>query len=272
MRALRVLVFVVLAGGLAFSGWLYLNAWQLPWGKIKPEGELPVIEALPNPIKERPDDPGGYQLKNLGVQILESAGRKEPEGPVRLLPRPEEPRPRPDREAVSKAVSVAIPPETTGTPASIPVADEEAMDPAQPTQARTSPKEAEQVPPPEREVPTGEGMPVPTASEAKTLAETPGEASAPEAESPPPAGIVETWIQLASFRDRSAAEQEWMRLRKKHPEILEPLRRRIEEVKMDDERILYRLRAGPFPGATRAKAICDAFKATGTDCFVMAQR
>ena len=90
-RVAGLVVAAVLVGGFGIGAWMYFEGY---FGTGDGETDsLPVVEALPEPIRQRPEDPGGYQADARGSALLEGA---EPDtGPERLLPSFEEPVARP---------------------------------------------------------------------------------------------------------------------------------------------------------------------------------
>lgn len=111
MRALAwtcASVAAVAAAGL--GGWLYGWAVELAGGGRS--GELPVVEALPEPYRERPQDPGGYTPEHLDARVL--ARPRDPDAPAEGDAPPDgTPPPAPGGPAPSGGASGAppVPPE-----------------------------------------------------------------------------------------------------------------------------------------------------------------
>ena len=101
-RVAGLVVAAVLVGGFGIGAWMYFEGY-LGTGDRDTES-VPVVEPLPEPIRQRPEDPGGYQADARGSALLE--GTEPDAGPERLLPSFEEPVARPRVEPVEP------PPET----------------------------------------------------------------------------------------------------------------------------------------------------------------
>ena len=110
----------VVVGGFGIGAWMYFEGY---FGTPEPAiGSLPVVEPLPEPIRQRPEDPGGYQADPRGSALLEGVATEPETGPERLLPSVEEPmaRPRPEAPAPETAPepeAVQAPAETAETAA-----------------------------------------------------------------------------------------------------------------------------------------------------------
>lgn len=160
--------------------------------------DLPVIVADTTPIKSRPEDPGGIEVPNQDVSVLNDPV-PDPAKPQaeRLLPPPETP-PLPQAEAPPSAAAAEAeellrpPPETTVAPAVPAPAAKVALPPATPEVAIGAEPEAT----PEAVLPAPEAAPDPVplaaASGAATEAapeppETSGAQPAPEPTTPPAA-------------------------------------------------------------------------------------
>ena len=92
-RVTGVAIAAVLFGGFGIGAWLYFEGYL---GKREEATDtVPVVEPLAGPIRERPDDPGGYQADHRESPLLEGTDATTQAGPERLLPSHEEPVPRP---------------------------------------------------------------------------------------------------------------------------------------------------------------------------------
>ena len=90
---------------------------------------------------------------------------------------------------------------------------------------------------------------------------------APAAPGPPAAGTFR--IQLGSLDSATAAEAEWRRLRRRHLDLLETLRLRVQRVDLGARGVFYRLQAGPLAGAGRAGDLCEALTRRNVPCLVV---
>lgn len=109
-----------------------------------------------------------------------------------------------------------------------------------------------------------------TASEPAPEAAVPATAVAPEPapSSPPLASSFR--IQLASVPNEGDVASEWTRLKKRVGAPLANLELHIEQADLGTKGIYHRLQAGPFVTRGEAVAACQAVKAAGGDCLVVA--
>ena len=84
---------------------------------------------------------------------------------------------------------------------------------------------------------------------------------------PPEAGAFR--IQLGSLDSATAAKAEWRRLRRRHRDLLEALRPRVQRADLGARGVFYRLQAGPLAGAGRAKGLCEALARRNVPCLVI---
>jgi hypothetical protein len=83
----------------------------------------------------------------------------------------------------------------------------------------------------------------------------------------PPAGSI--LVQVAAVTDGSKVVSEWQRLQDRHPEVLKPLKLAVEEAKLGERSVFYRVQAGAFGTREGAAAACDALLSAGQACFVV---
>ena len=74
-------------------------------------------------------------------------------------------------------------------------------------------------------------------------------------------------IQLASDPDAAAVRAMWSRISQANSDILHNRELALQET-VSGGTTFYRLRVGPFGGASEARAVCQALKARGQDCIV----
>ncbi len=84
---------------------------------------------------------------------------------------------------------------------------------------------------------------------------------------PPEAGAFR--IQLGSLDSATAAEAEWRRLRRRHRDLLEALRPRVQRTDLGAKGVFYRLQVGPLADAGRAKDLCEALARRNVRCLVI---
>lgn len=206
--------------------------------------DVPLIEAEGTPAKVRPENPGGLKIADRDKLVYQRLGDDGAPAPVeRLLPPPETPQP-PPRTAAPEPKTVSPAPEET---ASLPDAIAEVA-------------------------PGFNPEPVPESAEPLPAESTPPAAPAPSAPAEtvtavaPPGGYR---IQLASVRTESEATSEWLRLRRRHADLLGPLEPDISRVELGDRGIWYRVRSAAFGDETKAKAVCSALRDRKVDCLVV---
>lgn len=135
------------------------------------------------------------------------------------------------------------------------------------------------------------GLPVPAASEtpqeaaaspAASLApaeKLTGDGSAPEGlEDQQVAALsLEPWdapegtilVQVSAIQDRQQIAAEWERLKRGYPAVFAPLRLVVDEAKLGDRGVFFRVQAGGFSNANQAEAACSTLTDQGQSCFVV---
>jgi hypothetical protein len=127
-------------------------------------------------------------------------------------------------------------------------------------------------PPPAASEPAQAPVATPAPAEtAATAAEPAGEeavaaAFAAEAWDPPTGTIL---VQVSAVPDGGTVTQEWERLRDRYPQVLRPLRLVVEEAKLGERGVFYRVQAGAFGTQEGAAAACDSLISQGQACFVV---
>lgn len=271
----------IVAGLAVFVGILWF-AYDWGMGQLEIVG-LPVIVADNTPIKVRPADPGGIEVPNQNVAVLNDPV-PDPQQPQseRLLPPPETPQPpqaaEPQTDAIAKVEELLGPPLETaaGPDTKMPTAEN-----AQPP-AATGPPVVPQVAAALPEVTPEPVLPEPPAEVVQSAPE-PAEASAAAAPQVPaqvptqaPAQVAalpaaqagDYVVQLAALKAQASARPAWTRLQKAHPVLLGDRELAIQRVDLGDRGIFYRVRAGFFADRAGALALCNALKTRGQDCLV----
>ncbi len=263
----------ILAALAVFVGVLW---YAYDWGMAQLQTvRLPVILAHTVPIKSRPESPGGIEVPNQDVAVLNDVV-PDPEKPQaeRLLPPPEAPQP-PQAEApqvapVTKVEELLGPPLQTA--AGPPPAVSPAVPQVVPQVAATSQPEA--APEPVLPEPKAETLlaPEPPAASPKAPAVAPSVATrepAPQVAALPDAKTGGFVVQLAALRAKDAARPAWARLQKSHPALLGDRELTIQKVDLGDRGIFYRVQTGFFTDRAGARGLCNALKARGQDCLVV---
>jgi cell division septation protein DedD len=87
-----------------------------------------------------------------------------------------------------------------------------------------------------------------------------------EAWNAPPGTIL---VQVSAVQNKASVVGEWQRLRGRFPEYLSPLRLVIDEAKLGDKGVFYRVQAGAFGSQAGASEVCDGLISRGQACFVV---
>ena len=287
-RALPMVVALVALAGFAGMVW-----YAYDWGLDQVEtARLPVILAEPEPIKSRPESPGGLEVPHQDKLVLNEVV-PDPEKPQveRLLPPPETP--RPPKAPSAAEVAIAVPPiETAAGPLDEPT--QSAVPPPPPPVPERAEDEAPTAaapqipaaPSPSSEPTPAEPALAPPQVAAQPAAPEPAapEPAAPEPAAPDPAATavpappVQTAartpsgayvVQLAALRARADTRPAWTRLQRAHPMLLGDKELTVQEVDLGERGIFYRVQAGFFPDRAGASALCRALKARQQDCLVV---
>jgi cell division septation protein DedD len=262
-----VAVLAVFAGGL----W-YAYDWAMEQlGTTR----LPLIVADTTPIKSRPESPGGIEVLNQDVAVLNDVA-PDPDKPQaeRLLPPPEAP-----QLAQTEAPQVEVPQVETQQATSVTKVEELLGPPletaAGPPGKMPAAEEAQSPAPPQPEAVPEPLLPEPKAEAAQIPAEPPVAPSAATSEPAPQVAALPDaktggfLVQLAALRAEDGARPAWARLQKAHPALLGDRELTIQRVDLGDRGIFYRVQTGFFADRVGARALCNALKARGQDCLVV---
>ncbi len=291
-RALPMVVALVALAGFAVMVW-----YAFDWGLDQVEtGRLPVILAEPEPIKSRPESPGGLEVPHQDKLVLNEVV-PDPEKPQveRLLPPPETPRPpkAPSAAEVETAAGAldeptrsAVPPAPLPVPESAVGEAPAAAAPQIPAAASSPPSEPALSEPADAppQVAAQPAAPETAAPETATAEPATAEPATPEPATPEPAAAampappVQTAartasgtyvVQLAALRARDGTRPAWTRLQRAHPMLLGDKELTVQEIDLGERGIFYRVQAGFFPDRVGASALCRALKARQQDCLVV---
>jgi hypothetical protein len=196
-----------------------------------PPDNVPLIKADPQPIKVKPEQPGGLVVPDRNMMIY----NERPGGPPaeKLLPPPEQPEARP--AAPPRAPVAAVPHQQVAM--------------------------APQVAP----GPPGARLftPEPIAPRAAPAARP----APPAALGADKGGHIR--IVVASLRTPDEARAEWQRLKKASPDILGKMTADAVRADLGDKGIWYRIEAGSFAQPTAAERVCRELKARHLGCSVV---
>jgi hypothetical protein len=207
------------------------------WAMRGHHGPVPVIEADSNPVRVKPDNPGGMAADGQSGDILAGVAAQRAGGV--LAPPAEAPALAAlhAQEAQGSAPQAAAPVQTVTAPAMAPpVAQTAPLAAPLPAPARPKPPAAASVTPPK-----------------------PADHPAPDQK----AGV-----QIAALETEAAAHTEWGRLAKRNPEIFNGRHPVITKFERDGK-VFWRLRASGFAGKDAASAFCAKLKASGSGCAVL---
>lgn len=82
-----------------------------------------------------------------------------------------------------------------------------------------------------------------------------------------PAGTI--LVQISAIQDRGKIAGEWQRLKAGYPSVLGPLRLVVEEAKLGDKGVFFRVQAGGFASQEQAEEACSVLTGQGQACFVV---
>lgn len=75
-------------------------------------------------------------------------------------------------------------------------------------------------------------------------------------------------VQIASYYRPDMAEKGWTELSAAAPELFADRKHLVEQARLEDETIVYRLRMGPYEAYSEAADICEQLKTRGLECYV----
>ena len=228
-RAHRGLAVVLALGVMGLSAGGLWVGYRLSAGRA-PSGEIPLIRADADPIKVKPDDPGGMEIPNRDRFVFNPKGGMPVE---RLLPPPETPLPRP-----VPANSPAPPPSTEPVAASAPPA---------PT---ATPAPAPAAPP----------APAPVASAPPQTAAAPAPSAGTDGRG--------YRLQLGAVKALENAKQAWDRIKRQNGDLVGALSVSVDRVDLGDRGVFYRIHAGPIADAAQAERLCAQLRQRGVGCIL----
>ncbi|MEM7221709.1 MAG: SPOR domain-containing protein [Pseudomonadota bacterium] len=253
---------------LVVAGAVFLYAYRWGVGTVS-DGDLPLVQASSEPIKTKPESPGGLEVPHQDVMVLNPDESATVE---RLLPPPEIPQPPPivpvpGASDSAANVAGALPP-ALNEPAEVPLE-------AAPTLPETSIPAA-----PEAKLP--EAPTAPSGAESGSGASSDVTAATPPTPKPamtsepgasqlaaiPEPKSGDHLLQLGAFTERKASQAAWSRLQKKYPDLLGTMGSTVQEADVGGK-TYYRLQAGPFPNRATALDLCAQLKARKQDCLVV---
>ena len=82
-----------------------------------------------------------------------------------------------------------------------------------------------------------------------------------------PAGTI--LVQVSAVQKKATVAGEWARLQARYPQVLQPLRLVVDEAKLGDRGVFYRVQAGAFGSQEGATEVCNLLISQGQACFVV---
>jgi len=226
----------IIAGCLGGALLLVVGGWSLMG---RHGGPVPVIEADKSPLRVKPDNPGGLQVGGTNDEIL-SDGADSTTG--KLAPGAETPDPQALKAPPADAPPVAAAPSQPAAPAG-------PTTPAAPLPVASAPAPARPV------------IAEHAAAPAKPQAADHAQAARLSA------GKGNTLVQLAALSSEEAAKQEWQRLEKRMPGLLDGRQPAVSRIERDGK-TYWRLRTGGFTDIAQATAFCEQVRAKGSGCSI----
>jgi cell division septation protein DedD len=268
----RSRILPVLVAGVALvcvaAGIFFAYSWFFAGGK---GGNVPVVQALDDPVKVKPASPGGLEVPYQDQLVLNQQGARAGEQPVveRLLPPPETPQPPPSEPEPLIAAQARPGTPATGeiaAAAAAPLKGDGIVEAPVPDR-----NEIIEVPPP----PSAAAPAQPAPAQPATTQPAPAQ---PAPAQPAPAQVAQATgkapakgsylVQLGSFTTTKGTRNAWVKLKKAHPELLGDMSLFIQEATVND-RAYYRVQAGPVPNRATALDMCAQLKAKNQDCLVV---
>lgn len=262
-----LLLVAIVGGGILIS---FNSAEQVSSPKT-----LPLVQALPEPEKVRPEDPGGMRIDHQDALVLNqlssdqlSLQKDADRGRVeQLLPPPELPLDIPLAE--DRSLQTA----DRGKNAAATAIDQTGR------QGLSDPQDStiESVFQPPLVTAAGDGSAKATVTFREVLGQlqekTPEsgqdqkDAEKQQEERPPlPSG--QYVVQLAAFVEENRALEGWAQLKKALPQLLKDQRMIVEKADISHIGTRYRLQTGPFPSRSAGMEFCQKVRATERDCLV----
>jgi hypothetical protein len=118
-------------------------------------------------------------------------------------------------------------------------------------------------PVPERK-PVSEGASIPARKPSSAVLQ-PG----PGDDAASPAPNADFVVQLASVKTRAGAEREWLKLKRRFPELLSEMKLSLAEARLGNQGTVIRVRTGPFPAHAEAEGVCARLLAERQACLVV---
>lgn len=277
LRWVSVLFVLAAVGGFVALAWYAYQSGVQPVS----EDEIPYVSAEETPVKEKPEEPGGWQFEHQDKAVYNqlAAGKEGQERPVaeRLMPAPEEPVERPEVEQIlpedfereevnGNAVETPIPSTKENGKTEVVVVDaepepvasvaEEKVDEPVVAEAKTTAPEPVKAPEP---TPAEKPAPAPVPAPAPTPAPAPVTSSASG----------QYMAQLGAFGSNEDAFAAWTKIDAAHGAMFPTKEHAVQRADLGAKGVFYRLQLGPFSNETSARKVCDYLQQNKQGCFVV---
>lgn len=275
LRWVSVLFVLAAVGGFVALAWYAYQSGVQPVS----EDEIPYVSAEETPVKEKPEEPGGWQFEHQDKAVYNqlAAGKEGQERPVaeRLMPAPEEPVERPkveqilpedfEREEVNAtAVETPIPSTKENGKTEVVVVDAE-PEPVAPVVAEKA--EEPVVAETKTTAPEPVKAPEPTPAEKPAPAPVPAPATAPAPVTSSASG--QYMAQLGAFGSNEDALAAWTKIDAAHGAMFPTKEHTVQRADLGAKGVFYRLQLGPFSNETSARKVCDYLQQNKQGCFVV---
>ncbi len=259
---------MLIAGGLAGSLVVIVAVWS---SVGRHGGPVPVVQADQEPVRVKPDHPGGMQIPGLSADTGPTDGSNQAD---KLDPTPEMPNP----QALAAQMRASPAP---GSPAATPLPALAAgtaglhATASHPVTAKPSRIATTSVPDQNAAtmVPAlGAATMVPPRGTAAIVPPRGAVATAPDGHLPTATAQGQagrTQVQLAAVGSEAAARSEWDHLAHRMPDVLGSRRPMFSKVEHDGH-TLWRVRTGTFTTEAEANQFCREVRAKGAGCAIAA--
>jgi hypothetical protein len=240
---------LLIAGGVGGTLLLLVGAYSL---RGHHAGGIPVVEADPRPLREKPKNPGGMEIAGADDSILNGGSGKEATAPPPETPEPgallaqERSAQAAEKAAAEKAAAAARPV-------------------APPAVAAAAPSSASASAPAPVSVPAAPAPVVTASAPPEPRPVAPSRPAAVARPLTPPSGSGATQVQLAALPSEEAAMTEWARLSHRMPDMLGARHPAVSRTEHDGK-VWFRLRTGGFADVADATAFCQRVREKGGGC------
>lgn len=292
-----VIAFIAVAVFIALAWYAYQSST-----KSGAQEEIQVVYPEDGPVREAPEETGGWQFPHQDKSVYNIVSGEEKEGEAKveqILPAPEQPIKRPDVETktwmndnlkqdkiaktdaerlkeAKEQVEVETAPVAEEAVAEETVAEETVAAEPAPAPAITPAVKAE-TPVVEQKAEPAEKAPEAAPKVVETKPQPPLKAPVKvEAQAVPKPQVkadVKTAsgpakLQLGAVKSEADARAQWQKIKAKHP-VLASKSLQVESVSIPGKGTLYRIQAAGFASKAEAKAACSNISAAGQACFAV---